>query len=266
MRKALLLAGIATLVLAGVTYAATTVTPKYILNGKVTPIRSGTAAHPVSISSQLGWTVTTSPPGQRPPVVQGYRFYITGVRANTNDFPACSSSTLNSTGPTTCRKGSLIGSGNLQVAFGPSATTTTAATCQADFDVFDGGGHTLLFYVFKGTEANACPLPPPGTFVVVVRLSKAHRGRDLVVDYSAPAALRHPGPGLDAAIVKATLSIRGKQTTVKKRVGSKTVKQRVGLLETTYCPSNHQRTVTGTFTPENAATQGRTATKHFACT
>lgn len=266
MRRALLLAGVCALALAGVAYAATTVTPKYILNAKITPKKSGTTTHPVSAGGQIGWTVTTSPPNQRPPVVQGYRITMQGMRAHPNDFPACSSSTLNSKGPSGCRKGSLIGAGNFLVAIGPSTTTTTSLTCQADLDLFNGGGHTLLFYVFKGPETNACPLPAPGFFVVVAKLSAAHHGRDLVTNYSVPAPLRHPANGFDAAVIRSTLTITARTTTVKKRIGGKTVKTRVGLFETTFCPVNHQRTITATFTPENAPTSGRTSTKHVACT
>jgi hypothetical protein len=252
------------LALAGAAYAAT-VTPKYILHAKVSPTKSGTARHGVPIASQFGFNVTTAPPGQRPPVVQGYRFYFQGVRANLKYFHACSTSTLNSKGPSGCRAGSKIGTGSFTVALGPSASTTIAGTCVADLGIYNGGGNTLIFYVFKGTETNACPLPAPGEFTVVVRLSKAHKGRDMVQNFSVPTALRHPVTGVDAAVIKATTSVN-KVTTVRTvRVGGRKVKRTIGLFESEYCPPNHQRNVQATFTPEGQATNGRLATAHVAC-
>jgi len=264
MRRALLLAGVATLALAGVAYAATTVTPRYILHGRLTPKRSGTPAHPVTVSGQLGWTVKTTPPGQRPPVVRGYHFYLQGLRANTNEFPACSTSKLNSTGPSGCARGSQIGTGELMVEVGPSSSTAITLTCRADVKLYNGGASTVVFYVYRGTEADACALPPPGFYTIVARLSRAHHGRDLVVNYSVPTAVRHPAPGLDAAVVSSTVTIDREQTTVKKRIGRRTRRERVGLLESVFCPHNHQRTLIGTFTSEDG--HSRTSNAHIACT
>ncbi len=263
MRRALVLAVVGTLALAGAAYAATTVTPKYILHAKVTPTKSGTPAHAVPVGSQLGFDVKTAPAGQRPPIVQGYRFYYQGIRANLKYFPVCSTSTLNSTGPSGCSKGSRIGTGSFTADLGPTTSTAISGSCLADMFIYNGGGNTLIFYVFKGTEPTACPLTSPVT--VVVRLSKAHHGRDLVENFSVPASLRHPLPGVDAAVIKAT-------TTVNKVVIVKTTKfhgtkvsRRIGLFEAIYCPPNHKRNVQATFTPEGQATGGRLATTHAAC-
>ncbi len=237
--------------------------PKYILHAKVTPGKSGTPAHAVPIGSQLGFDVTTTPPGQRPPVVQGYRFYFQGVRANLKYFPVCPTSTLNSQGPSGCSKGSQIGTGSFTADVGPTVSTAISGTCVADMFIYNGGGNTAMFYVFKGTETNACPLTSPVT--VVVRLSKAHHGRDLVEDFSVPASIRHPAPGLDAAVINATTTVNKVVITKTTKVHGRKLRRRIGLFEAIYCPPNHKRNIQAMFTPEGQATGGRLATTHVAC-
>jgi hypothetical protein len=258
MRRILLLAVVGSLVLAGAAYAAT-VTPIYILNARVAPMKSGTRAHGVPIASHLGWTVKTSPPNRRPPVVESYRIYLQGIRQNIKYFPVCSTSTLNSSGPGACAKGSQIGAGSFIAAIGPSNTDRVSLTCRVEMRLFNGGADNLILYVYTTMAAGQCALPPPHEFTITVGLFRAHGGRDLVEQFSVPMVLRHPASGVDAAVVSASINVakRSKKVRVGRRM------KLVGLFETDYCPPNHQRTVKVTFNPEQG--RSKTATKHVAC-
>ncbi len=261
MRKVVLLAVAGSLALAGVAYAAT-VTPKYILNGKVTPAKSGTRTHALPIAAQFGWKVMTSPPKRRPPVVGSYRFVFQGIEQNVKYFPACSTSTLNSTGPSGCRKGSQIGTGSFTVAVGPSKNTAIAGTCTAELSVFNGGGNDIILYVYTKTgAARQCVLPPPGEFAIPVGLYHTHGTRDLVEQFDVPYALRHPAPGVDAAILTSSITI-AKRSVVIKSHGKKVV---IGLFASEYCPPNHQRVIKGLFVPEHGPNIGLYSNKHVAC-
>jgi|GEM_PF-5599396 len=257
MRRILLLAVAGSLALAGAAYAATTVTPKYILHVTVRPKAGGSPAHPVPIGSTFAYTVRTSPPNQRPPVVSHYHIYWYGLQQNVRYFPVCSTSTLNSRGPSGCRSGSQVGSGYFMAAIGPSSTTSVSLTCRADIRVYNDGGRSLIFYVYRGAEANACPLT--STYTILVHLTPAHGGRDLAIDFAAPQALRHPAAGFDAAVVSSSITIQRRV----RRVKVHGVSRMIGLFASDYCPPNHERTILASFRAEDGHT--RTASTHVAC-
>src|SRR5947209_3371212 len=157
MRRVMLLAIVGALGVAGVAYAA--VNNTYVVNAKITPIKSGTKKSPRPISTTIGWTVGTSPAGQRPAVVKGYRVTVSGVQEHTTLFPGCSTSTLTSKSPSACPKRSKIGSGYLinQVGSSKSSSTTGNFTCRAEVSLFNGGNHDLVLYVYKGSQVSAQP-------------------------------------------------------------------------------------------------------------
>lgn len=262
MRRVLLLAMAGCLALAGTAYAATVVSPRYILNGKITPMKSGTRSHAIPIATQFGWTVHTVPQHHRPPLVSSYRFYFQGVRQNVRYFPACSTSTLNSTGPSGCKKGSQIGHGSLTAALGLSRNTKIAGTCNAEISIFNGGGNDIILYIYTtATMAKQCPLPAPHEFAIPVGLYRAGGGRDLVEQFSVPYRLLHPTKGVDASVVSTSVMIARRAVVVRRGHRNEVI----GLFETDYCPPNHQRTVKGLFVPEHGPHIGHVATKHVAC-
>ena len=59
MRRSLLIAALLVLGTAGTAYAATVVTNVYVVSGKITPLKSGTKAHPKPAGIALGYTVGT---------------------------------------------------------------------------------------------------------------------------------------------------------------------------------------------------------------
>jgi hypothetical protein len=260
MRKSLLLAMLVALSATGVAFAASTVVNYYVVKAKIKPVKSGTTSNPVPIGTEVSYTVNP-PANTRPKIVKTLAITVQGTRENTNKFPACGTARLidPKQGPTTCPKGSLIGSGYLTAALGPSAATTISSTCRADVSIYNGGNHKLSYYLYKGPETNACAVPN-GHDVWNATLTQTPKG--MVQTFTIPSEVRHPATGVDSAATFTTLATPAKFKTVKK---SKTVKKhKVGLFESILCPANHQRQLAVKFTREDGTS--KTATRLLRCT
>lgn len=244
MRKVLLLTTLVVFGVAGVAYGA--VSNVYVVRGKISPLKSGTKAHPVPISTTISYTVTTVPKGQRPNIVKTLQITVQGVQAHTNDFKACSTSRLNdpTEGPSTCPKGSLIGSGYFIAEIGPSSSQKTVSlTCRADVKLYNGGAGTLSYYAYaRAGVKGECPLTPMA-FAATVK----NTAQGLQQTINIPAPIRHPGATTDAAAIKAVVSVPLSTTKVKGKT--------VGLTESIACPVNHQRQIKVRFTLENGKAQ-----------
>lgn len=286
MRKGLILGLLAALSVAGVAYGATTVVNTYKLNARVTPARSGTALKPVPVATHVDFTVGAVPKGDRPNIVKTIDVRIAGLKENTNRFPACGSARLTdpAQGPGTCPAGSQIGKGYfVSEVSTPNNQTKTLITCRAEVTVFNGGNHTLTYYVYKGSPVAGqpvpCPLPRNEAFVATLTSTRA----GLVQTMTIPQELRHPslnGVTYDASLVRAFIDIRSISKTVTRTVRSravrtkagkkaratrtKKVKTRIGLFESVSCPANHQRQVEAKFTQENG--RSKTVTRLVRCT
>ena len=254
MRRVVLLMAVAVLGVAGVAYAASNL---YVVKARITPVKSGTLAHPKPIGARIEIDVSTTPPGLRPIVVFNYSILISGVHENTNSFPTCSSSTLQSKSQRGCPRGSKAGSGFLLVEVGPTGNNAAAysATCRVDVDVFNSGHGHLTLYAFTRREVNACPLLKP----IAINLTLRTKRKNLTASFSVPVALRHFPNGADDAITQAVLNLPVHRRTLT----VKGVRRTVGLLASVACPVNHQRQVTITFTQEDGAK--RTATANTPC-
>jgi hypothetical protein len=259
MRKAVLLGLVIALGAAGAAYAATGLTNQYIITTfKVGPKKSGTKAHPVSIGTTVTYTVGTKPAGSRPAVIKSETITLQGVRANTNDFPTCSSSRLLEAGqgPSTCPKGSLVGTGFFKAMIGPSSNRGATTPCRVDLSVYNSGNKRETYYLYaKAGQAGECPAPP-GTLpaVMTAKLSETKSG-NLVQTFTLPNNVRHPLTGFDSAPTFATLTTKN----LTRKVKGKTV----GALESISCPANHSRQLAIKFTLENGSS--RTATRNTAC-
>lgn len=276
MRKALVLGLLAALGVATAAYGATTVTNVYTMNARVTPARSGTTAHPVAIRSHFDWAVSTIPKGDRPNIVKTIDVRVQGVRENTNDFPACGTARLNdpSQGPATCPPGSKIGTGFfVAAASSPGNQSKILLTCRAELTIFNGGNHTLSYYVYKGAPVSGqpapCPLPRSEAFIATLTSTRS----GLVQSATLPRGVRHTtigGTTFDVAAIRGSVDIPAKQTTVpvkrstKNKKNKKATKIKVGLFESVLCPLNHQRQLRVKFTQENG--RGRTLTRLVTCT
>jgi hypothetical protein len=256
MRKILLIATLVALGLTGTAVAAIVVTQTYVVTVKATK-KSGTATNPKPIGVTVAYTVKPHPSGDRPNVVKKEVVTVAGVHAHPNDFPTCSTSKLNSKGPSGCPKGSLVGTGFFIDEVGAANNPSNVIiTCRVDLNVYNGGGNTLSYYVYANkAHSNECPSTTvqPLAFASIVKQS----GTTLVQTINVPFSARHPGnnTALDAATIQASVSIPVKT----KKIKGKTV----GFGESTLCPTNHRRHVSITFTTESNKSQ--TATANVAC-
>jgi hypothetical protein len=257
-RRVPLIALVVALGLAGTAYAATFVTNKYVVSAKGSPLKSGTKAHPKPAGLTIGYTVTTNPPGERPNVVQSLLISIAGVRAQTNDFPTCSTSRLNNSaqGPKTCPKGSLVGTGYLISEIGlASSQSGQQLTCRVEVRIYNGGGNSLSYYVYEiPNRQGECP-STQGALAFSTHLKEV--GTTLVQTLNVPAEFRHPenNSGLDASVIKSSVSLPVKTRKIKGKT--------VGFGETIGCPANHRRHISIKFTLENGTSH--TATANLAC-
>lgn len=262
MRKAVLLGMLIAVGAAGVAYAAGNTTNTYIINAKVTPKKSGTSAHPASIATSVSYTVGTSPKGRVPNTIKSEQITITGVRSNTNDFPGCGSSRLidPKEGPSTCPKGSKIGSGYFVAVIEKSGSNNPSppnalTKCRVDLLVFNGTNHRIIYYLYlKQGQAGECPDTGTLPLTFTALLSETKSG-NLVQSFTLPRSVRHPITGYDSRPTFASVTIPGETTKVKGK--------KVGLLESTSCPVNHTRQVLIRFSGETGA--ARTSTRLVAC-
>jgi hypothetical protein len=271
MRKTLLLAVITALGVAGTAFAAVTVTNHYTYHTKVTPVKSGTRAHPRAVALHVDSAVTATPAGFRPNIVKTVDLTAQGLQAHPNFFPPCGTARLTdpSEGPRTCPKGSLAGTGFFNVWISKPGDQTPSGkvlTCRVEMSIYNGGGNTLSIYVFSNGKPGECPLSRPVAFPANLRQT----GGGLVLTFTIPFALRHPAMGtppyqvtFDAAAIKASADLPAKQTTVKHKKGKKTIKTKVGLFESISCPHNHQRFTSIKFTLENG--HSNTLTRLVSC-
>jgi hypothetical protein len=263
MRKALLLATLGSLVLAGVAYGATLVN-QYVIKASVTPTASGTNKNPKPVAVNLEYDVTAVPAGQRPLVVEKFKTSYAGLHENTEFFKGCSTSLLTSKGATGCPSASRVGSGFAIVEIGPSSNTDSRynSNCRMELLVFNGGHHDLLLYYFKGLQkaGQPAPCPVPGNHnAVTIDANLTENNTALTESFSVPNGLLHPLPNTDAAVTQSQTNIPQKTVFVHKKQGRKTITQKIGLLTSTSCPPNHQRQIAITFTDQSNTSRTRTA-------
>ena len=247
MRRIGLLAVLGTLIAAGAAYAAATVNNNYVVAATVKPTKSGTKSNPKPSKVRVSWDVTASPTGVRPVDTRGYRIFLQGIHEQTSDFPGCGTSTLSTNGPSGCRHGSRVGGGSFIIEFGPSGNNDTIynVKCRWEVSIFNGGAHNFTLYIYRTNyqiygQPPPCPIPG-GHAAIDVSLSESKLG--MTESFSLPLKLLHPAAGYDGSLIHANLGIP-KRT--KKLRGNE-----VGLLETFFCPANHQREVTITFQRED---------------
>jgi hypothetical protein len=270
MRRALLLGVLTVLGMAGAAYAAATVTNHYTVHAKITPIKSGTKAHPVPISSHLDWATTATPKGDRPNTDKTIDVRVQGIRENTNDFPACGTARLNdpSEGPTTCPAGSKVGTGFFiaEVSAAGDPSKIIIPSCRAELTIYNGGNHDLSFYGYKGAPVSGQPAPCPLPRNEAWNGTLTRTPKGLVLTATLPADLRHPpvaGTTFDSSAIKASFDIPTATTKVKPKGKKRTKAVKVGLFESISCPANHQRQLAVKFTQENG--KSTTVTRLVPC-
>jgi hypothetical protein len=265
MRRALILALLGApgaLGVAGGAYGATGVTNVYTMHAKIRPAGAGATAHSVPVGAQISYDVSTNPPGSQPDVVKTLQIRFQGIKENTNRFPACGTATLSNAynRRAACPRRSKVATGHYIVELTPQdgQAAWAAMTCRVELSIFNGGDHTLTYYVYTRRSASyqlpECPLARNEAFVAALTIAP----RGLVDTVIFPQDLLHPtisGQTYDAAIRRAVVKI---YPVTRIRKG-----RRIGLLVSTGCPPNHEREVAATFTKESG--ESRTAKQLIRC-
>jgi hypothetical protein len=217
----------------------------YSVTGSTSPTRTGSSDRPVPVGIKFGYTVGEAS-GNRPSPVRRYSIRFTGLRANTNQFPRCSSSRLENQGPDSCPRGSAVGSGFITNATGArSNPADKSIACNASLTVYNSGNNRAAIYV-QGSPQSTDPrtrcaielaAPIPARYV--------RRGSAMALEFDVPQTLLHPLPTLDNAVTSVTSTIR--------RVTRRRRGRTIGYYESTGGCRNGRRAISVVFTPESGA-------------
>ena len=267
MRKALLLAVLASLSVTGVAYAASTVTHYLVLKGtSVTPAKGGSTKAPVPVGVHLIYGERAVPTTEQPARVKRYSFSFQDIRENTDAFPACGSSRMldPSEGPNTCAKGSEVGGGFFIASLSSGKSSKQVGQCRADVRLFNGGNHTATIYVYANPKNGTAKVPEcPLQSAFAINAALQQIGNNLWERFNVPQGLQQQSVGavtFYSALYTADITVNVQSKIVSKKVKGKTVKHRMGLLESFGCPANHQRQLAVLFNTTN-----RKATRLVPC-
>jgi len=221
LRKKLLgalVAGIGLLVLAQVAFGAVTVA----FNASVSPAKAG---KPTGLNTHIAASDSAAP---QPPIMNRIVIKLNaGGQYNGSKFPKCTTSILQSKGPSGCPKGSKIGTGS-GVGYAKPVVTDPV---NAKLTIFNGG-NTILVFV----------LPDLGpTFVTVGNIIHKKDGPyDYTLDFKIP-----PIKTLPSAPDAATGTVK----TSTKPLSIKKGKKKIGLIITPKtCKKTWATTATFSFT------------------
>jgi hypothetical protein len=193
--------------------------------------KGGTPTKPVATgyTETLGAKNTTS--GDRAGVLTDIKTTIYGLKADTKDFPTCSSTTI-LTGPKfngNCPKASLIATGvvNAQIGGCPSTSPGCAdplagngAPCNPDLAVYNGGGGEEWFFFTTHSATQCAGLKTGATAPYPGKIS--YKGKNMVIDVPLPPDVSTQvanTPGVYGSLTKETLKV----LTSKAKVHGKTV-------------------------------------------
>ncbi|MCW2783299.1 MAG: hypothetical protein JWR35_3748 [Marmoricola sp.] len=202
------------LALTAIAFAAQTNT--YTVSGGVKPTKIGTKKKPTPVLLNFDYTVGEQA-GQRPALINQYDIFFENGQVNTAFFPSCPAAKIDQDQTdANCAKGSLMGSGNVENAAGPTSDPSNKAlSCHLDLKIYNAGKQHAALYLKGGPNdprgaAKSCPLEVnkaiDATFV------KRATGTSLVFDVDE--TLLHPAPGFDNAVIQVNSTIR--KATVKK--------------------------------------------------
>jgi hypothetical protein len=252
MRKKLLIFAALTVVAAFAAIAYAQEPNTYTVTGGTSPTNAGSKAKPVPVSVKFNYTVGTAS-GNRPSPLKRYSIAFKGLTVNTNSFPKCSTSTLETGTPDDkCPAKSIMGTGYIENATGAKDNPADQSVkCNAKLWVVNGGANKANIYV-KGSPSATDPreqcaielaAPIPAKFV------KKNGGTAL--EFDVPPSLLHPLPTLDNAVKRV-------QSTIKKVTAKKNGKT-VGFFQSEGGCVGGKRDISVTFTPESGAASTTTA-------
>jgi hypothetical protein len=179
-----------------------------------------------------------------------------------------------SEGPSTCPRFSLFATGYLIAEVSKhddQSPSGMVLTCRVELSIYNGGDHTLTYYLYAAPNAPAsqmeCPSSGPAAFKPVAFVSAlTHTAKGLVQTATFPQQVLHPtvaGVTYDAAVIKSSVNISIIAKRVKKGPAGHKKTVTIGLFATTFCPANHERQTALTFTQENGGS--KTVTRLVRC-
>jgi hypothetical protein len=229
------------LVLTAIAFAAQENT--YTVSASTSPTTAGTAKKPVPVQVKFGYTVGEKSQ-QRPALIKKYDINFAGLQVNGSLFPGCSQAKIDQDQTdANCPKGSLMGTGNVENAAGPTNDPSNKAlSCHLDLKFYNSGKNKAALYLKGGPNdprgaAKSCPLEV--NKAIDANFVQTKKGTSLV--FSVDDTLLHPAPGFDNAVINVNSVIKK----VTKKVKGKTR----GFFESFGGCKNKKRAITVTFTP-----------------
>ncbi len=228
-------AALAALVVAGVATATTTTTfNSYGGSLTAAPKVAGSTAKPSPAGLTEVLAAASAQTGLNAAPLTDVKWTIYGLKVDSKDFPTCSAVSIEAAKTDTgCPKGSLVASGNVVAAVGPTNRTGSTIPCDPLLHVYNSGAGKLAFF-FVITGAHQCAgqvtgaaAPYPGTIT-------PGPGGTLVEDSPLPpdTSTNAAGIGLYASLTnenlvwsKATKKVHGKTVSFLSSVGCKAGKR-----------------------------------------
>ena len=217
----------AVLIAATVAFAATPIN-NYTATYSFSPGSSGTAKTPQKTAFTQKFGVTSATAGNRAGILLNIKTTIYGLKGNLKGLPTCTIPKITAAGTDTgCPKGALVAKGSIAALLGSSTnflTSATAGSCNPNLDVWNAGPGKLAYF-FVPTAANtphAClngaiktgQVPPyPGTY--------KQSGKNLVLNTPIPATVDYPSQGLVGSLQSETLTWKSSAFTSVACQGSK---------------------------------------------
>jgi hypothetical protein len=225
----------------------------YTVEGSITPNQGASKAQPRPIQLKFSFQVKEAG-GQRPSPIKTYSIGFWGGRSNGGRFPKCTAQQINATqSDAACPKGSQVGTAVVKNAAGSTADPAdTSVKCDLTMKIYNAGVNRAALFL-EGA--------PPDCVISInqavdAKFVSAFGGKGQALEFSIPANLLHPIPGLDNAQVDVSSTIFKKTIKAKGRTQGYFVVDQA-------CPKNGKAPIAVTFTSE--AGESKTATADNAC-
>ena len=282
MRKFLIaaVAAVSVLAVAAVAYAANV----YTVDGSTSPRGKGTAAKPLPVSLNFGYTVRDENPAFRGTPVEKYFIGAEGLVTYPEEFPTCSGGTdgANNTDLATVKrvcKRARVGGGIIKAYAGPSQDQTVKLNCVLELNLYNlkpgnygDRGRVTRKQGALGIRIDARQASIPSLDdqykgqcataqnEAIIAPYKKVRIKGVTSDelqFTVPESLLHPA-GLDTVVQTVESAVR--KRTAMKRIGRKN--RRIGFYSAIGC-KGRQRSIQVTFISESG--QRTPLTKNKPC-
>lgn len=227
-------AALAVLVAAEVAMATTT-TAFNTYGGSLTvaPSAAGTAAKPSPLGLTQILNAVSAQTGLNAAPLVDIKEMFYGLKVDTKDFPICSTAFITKNTDTNCPKGSMVASGTVVAAVGPTTLIGATDACDPLLHVYNSGAGTLSYF-FVISASHQCAGQVTGAAAPYVATIKPGPGGTLVLNTPLPPDVSTDAAniGLYASLTheklvfsKATKKVHGKTVSFLSSVGCKAGKR-----------------------------------------